>query len=115
LFDIKPRCCINCNYAYYIINKKRIIMNKIYSLLLLVSIFCNTIISVESTFTPGNTELIFDIDEVLVARMGYGIYEIKLAIGGIMQNPLHIIQYIIAVFNLVKAFIKNSNGNYALY
>src|SRR5438132_8333143 len=32
-----------------------------------------------------------------------------------MQNPHQIIQYIIAVFNLVKAFIKNSNGNYALY
>ena len=28
--------------------------------------------------SPENTEIIFDVDEVLIEKMGYGIYEIKI-------------------------------------
>jgi len=85
-------------------------MNKIFKLFFLASIFCSTILPIESTLTPNNTEIIFDMDEVLIDKMGYGIYQTKLAIGGFLQNPFNVINFISAMFNLKNAFVKNSNG-----
>lgn len=85
-------------------------MKKVYILLLLTNIFSNLILSVEPTLSPNNTEIIFDMDEVLIDKMGYGIYKTKLAVGGFLQNPFNIKNFIDAMFNLKKAFVKNDNG-----
>ena len=85
-------------------------MKKIYLLLFISNVFWHISFSAEIILTPQNTEIIFDVDEVLIEKMGYGIYQTKLAIGGFLRNPFNAINFISAMFNLKNAFVKNSNG-----
>lgn len=90
-------------------------MNIANKLLLLASIFCSTVLPIESTLTPNNTEINFDIDEVIIDKMGYWIYQAKIALGGIWQKPQNGVTYLGALLDLGQSYAKDESGNKRIY
>jgi FMN phosphatase YigB (HAD superfamily) len=89
-------------------------MKKIYYILLLINIFYNTITPSKPNLTPQNTEINFDIDEVLIEQKNYILYP-KIIFTGIWQDPLNAISYISALISLKDPYIEDEYGNKRMY
>ena len=88
-------------------------MKTINTLMLIASIFFSTTLPIE--LTPENTELIFDLDDIVIEPMGYGIHQTKIVLSGIAQDPLNAVEYINALRDLKKSYAKDEHGNKGIY
>jgi hypothetical protein len=69
---------------------------------------------IQTKLTPQNTEINFDIDEVLIEKKKYILYP-KIVLTGIWQHPLNALTYINALINLKSAYTKDEHGNERMY
>lgn len=78
-----------------------------YHLSFFYALLCTTAISMDVGPTPENTDLYFDIDEVLIE----GSFTVpKLVLSGLMQEPLNSPAFIKSLLELDKVYQRNSNG-----